>query len=339
MSARAALTAGLAVLLATGAARAQGPPARDAQASAWIDEGIRLRAEHRDADALDRFSRAWEATRSPEALAQRALAAQALGRWVEAERDLLAALAAPPHPWIARHRGALDGALAEIRRHLGSVDVRAAAPGASARINGSDALPLPLASPRRVVIGSVRVEVSAEGYATARRDLDVRPGDDLLEHFELVPAPAAPAPAVPATVAAPVVVAPPVLTPHPAPPAEAPASPLRAWGVRLLVAGGGLVALGGAALVWRELAAAEFNARREPPCDDAAAGAQYGGPLCASLRQQVDVAEGLAAAGFIAGGLAAAAGLALVLAAPAAPRRAVLACAPGPRSLACALTF
>ncbi len=338
MSARAALTAGLAALLATGAVRAQGSPARDAQASAWIDEGIRLRAEHRDADAFDRFSRAWEATRSPEALAQRALAAQALGRWVEAERDLLDALAAAPHPWIARHRGALDGALAEIRRHLGSVDVRAAAPGASARINGSDALPLPLASPRRVVIGSVRVEVSAEGYATARRDLDVRPGDDLLEHFELVPTPVAPA-LVAAAPPAPVVVAPPVLSPLPAPPAEAPASSLRAWGVRLLVAGGGLVALGGAALVWRELAAAEFNARREPPCDDAAAGAQYGGPLCASLRQQVGAAEGLAAAGFIAGGLAAAAGLALVLAAPAAPRRAGLACAPGPRSLACALTF
>lgn len=87
---------------------AQPAPPPTAQTDAWMEEGIRLRAERRDAEALAVFRRAWEAARSPEARAQMALAEQALGLWIDAERDLLAALAAADHPWIARNRGALD---------------------------------------------------------------------------------------------------------------------------------------------------------------------------------------------------------------------------------------
>ena len=313
--------------LAARSSRAQGAP--DAQADAWMEEGIRLRAERRDADALGVFRRAWEATRSPEARAQMALAEQALGLWIDAERDLLDALAAADHPWIARHRAPLDASLAEIRGHLGTLEVRSPAPGARVRVNAAEPVALPLAAPLRVVIGTARVEVSAEGYVTARRELNVRPGDDLLETFDLAPAPRAAPAATPVVIVRtpPVLEAPP---PHPA----------RVWGARLLVGGAGLVAVGAASLVWREVAAGEFNERdRTPQCDAAEAAARYGGPLCESLYRQTQTAEALAVAGFISGGIALASGLALLLSAPRAPGGTAFACAPGARSVTCAITF
>jgi hypothetical protein len=106
----------------------------------------------------------------------------------------------------------------------------------------------------------------------------------------------------------------------------------------LLVGGGGLLVLGVGALVWREVAAAEFNDRREPPCDAEVPTPRYGGPLCESLARQTDTATALAVTGFVAGGIALASGIALLLAAPRAQRRAV-ACAPGLGSVACAVTF
>lgn len=303
---------------------AQPAPPPTAQTDAWMEEGIRLRAERRDAEALAVFRRAWEAARSPEARAQMALAEQALGLWIDAERDLLAALAAADHPWIARNRGALDASLAEIRGHLGTLEVRASVAGARVRVNASEPLPLPLPSPLRLVIGTARVEVMAEGYVTARRELEVRPGDDLLETFELVRQTRA-------------VAAPPVVIVRPPLETEPPAHPARVWGTRLLVGGGGLLVVGVASLVWREVAAAEFNDRREPPCDATRAAPRYGGPLCESLYRQTSTAEALALTGFVAGGIAMAGGLALLLAAPRAQRRAV-ACAPGALSVACAVS-
>lgn len=94
--------------------------------------------------------------------------------------------------------------------------------------------------------------------------------------------------------------------------------------------------MGVASLVWREVAAAEFNDRREPPCDATRAAPRYGGPLCESLYRQTSTAEALALTGFVAGGIAMAGGLALLLAAPRAQRRAV-ACAPA-LSVACAVS-
>ena len=262
------------------------------------NEIVHLVRDRRYEEALARFRRAWEASRSPEALAQMALASQALGRWVDAEHHLVAALASDTHPWIARNRAHLDEALEEIRRHLGTLEVRARTPGARVRIDAGEATPLPLASPLRLVVGTAHVEVSADGYVTVRRALEVRPGDDLLETFELTPAPRDPAPTTPPPLVRSTVV-------------DAPPSHAQVWGVRLLVGGGALLVVGGGALVWREVAAGEFNATREPPCAvvPSMPGVVDGGALCGSLRTQTDVATVVSAAGFVAGGAAALTGV------------------------------
>ena len=48
-----------------------------------IKQGVELRAKGKDAEALVLFQKAYAATPSPRALAQIALAEQALGRWIE----------------------------------------------------------------------------------------------------------------------------------------------------------------------------------------------------------------------------------------------------------------
>jgi hypothetical protein len=318
---------GALTLLARSVAAQPGPehPPRP-DLDAWINEGIRLRAERRDEEALARFQRAWDLSHSPEALAQMALAEQALGRWVEAERDLLAALGVQDHPWITRNRPHLDASVAEIRRHLGSIEVRCATPGARVRIDAREEVPLPLAGPLRVEVGTVRVEVMAEGYVTARRELEVRPGDDLLETFRLVPV---------ETRAETPVISPRVTRPDAAP------SPLRMWGTGLLIAGGVTLAGGITALVWREVSAAAFNGPNTPRCylDDAMPDVVYGGSRCVTLRSQVVTAESLAITGFVATGAFAVSGLVLWLIAPRTPRRALVTCAPGALSLTCGAVF
>jgi len=62
--------------------------------NAQISRGVALRRQGRDASALEVFQSAWRSSRAPRALAQVALAEQALGRWVAAEAHLVEALAA-----------------------------------------------------------------------------------------------------------------------------------------------------------------------------------------------------------------------------------------------------
>lgn len=315
----------LAGVLASRLAVAQEAPALspDAQASAWIDEGIRLRADRHDDDALALFRRAHEATRSPESLAQIALAEQALGRWVDAERDLASAAGSSADPWIARNRTHLDTALAEIRSHLGALTLRARTPRARVAVNNGDAVALPLAAPLRVEVGTVTVEVRAPGYVSARRVLEVRPQDDLLEEFDLVPERPI-APVITARVRAPYVDAP-------------TASPQRAWATGLFFSAGVLALGGSGTWIWREVSARDFN--RTGCMEDRATGVAFDGADCGSLQSQTRAATTLTVAGFVASGALTAVGVALWLAAPRSTRRAVVACAPGPLSLACAVSF
>src|SRR5258708_5335035 len=83
-----------------------------------LQHGVELRREHRDQEALEVFTQALSLAPTPVARAQMALAKQALGRWIDAERDLSEALASDRDAWIAKNRDALDGALADIVSHL-----------------------------------------------------------------------------------------------------------------------------------------------------------------------------------------------------------------------------
>ena len=105
----------------------------------FVDRGIQLRRQHRDAEALEQFKRADQLNPAPRIRAQIGLAEQALGQWLEAERDLNLALSANQDPWIAEREQGLRKALAAIQQHLGSLTVIATpvdctAPGGMSRV-------------------------------------------------------------------------------------------------------------------------------------------------------------------------------------------------------------
>jgi hypothetical protein len=177
-----------------------------ADADAALQHGVELRKEGKDEEALAEFTRANTLVSSPRARAQIGLAELALGRWVDAERDLDEALRAKDDAWIARYVPELERSLAIARPHLGWLQVDANVPGAELELNGARAGTLPLSAPARVVAGSVVVEVRAPGYVTVERPVVVAPGAHMREEVTLVPVVAQgqhPAPRATTTTAAP----------------------------------------------------------------------------------------------------------------------------------------
>src|ERR1043165_4391919 len=75
----------------------------DAAADAAIRRGVDLRKQGRDMDALEEFRKGYAVAKTPRALAQIALAEQALGRWVDAESDLEQAMSSKSDAWIRKN--------------------------------------------------------------------------------------------------------------------------------------------------------------------------------------------------------------------------------------------
>src|SRR5258708_7230515 len=96
----------------------------DPAADVLTAEGVALRRERRDVEALAVFERALAIDASPRTRAQVGLAEQALGFWVEAERDLSTSLSGSD-AWIADHRAQLMTAVDAVRSHLATLDVGA----------------------------------------------------------------------------------------------------------------------------------------------------------------------------------------------------------------------
>lgn len=162
------------ITLASAAAVAQVAPDDPREAV-----GQSLRAQGRDAEALDVFREVYARTRSTRALARVALAEAALGRWLDAEPHLVEALASSD-PWVTANRrepaGGLEGALALIRTHLGNLVVRSGTPGAELWIAGVRRAALPLEHPLRVTEGSLSVELRAPGHLATVRPVAIRGG-------------------------------------------------------------------------------------------------------------------------------------------------------------------
>jgi hypothetical protein len=181
----------LGLLLVSGRrAAAQTEPSAPAPGSSavqnLINEGIDYRKKGDDQKALTSFLKAYEISREVRALAQIALAEQALGRWVDAEANLTKALQGTKDPWIARNRAALEGALGEIQRHVGSLELSGGIPGAEIRLNGTPAGVFPLSGPIRTLAGSVALEVRADGYLPVIRTVIVPAGGRARELVTLV---------------------------------------------------------------------------------------------------------------------------------------------------------
>lgn len=170
----------LVLLLAPRVARAQ-----DAS-EALIREGVDLRAQGRDADALERFRAAWAMSPTPRARGQVGWAAQALGRWREAELALRESLSALSDPWVASNRDALSRSLAEVSSRLGDLSVACDLRGARVIVDGELLGTTPLASPLRAPVGTVNVRVEADGFiAVTREAVRIRAGEVAREEFSL----------------------------------------------------------------------------------------------------------------------------------------------------------
>jgi hypothetical protein len=269
-----------------------------------VEKGVRLRREHRDAEALQQFRRADQLNPAPRIRAQIAFAEQALAQWVEAEKDLNQALAANEDPWIHDHEDALKKALASIQQHLGTLTIETNASGAELWINGIRSGTLPM-SPARVSAGPVDVELRSTGYQTARRTVSVNADQVVTERIELTRAASAPsaeraaktnfatgdfAPAVTST------------------------QRVVAWGT-----------LGGAVVLLIGAGAAELEAHKNAShyTDDTICGptiTQSREGRCGSYRGQAETAQTFANLGFIGAGALGAASAILFFTAPRAGR-------------------
>jgi tetratricopeptide (TPR) repeat protein len=176
------------------------------EAEHLIAQGLALREQGQDAAALEHFERAHELHPTPRSLAQRGLCELALGRWLDAETHLDAALSTSSDPWIKLHNRALAEALVNVRSRIGMLQVQGGEPDAEVRLEGKLVGRLPLTSPLHAVAGQAMLEVTLAGYYPSRRYVVIAGGALATETVELVPLPpptAAPAEPPPSVAAAP----------------------------------------------------------------------------------------------------------------------------------------
>jgi hypothetical protein len=196
--------AGIAIVLAASlAVSAVARPAAAAEdVESLVRQGIELRKQGKEREALEVFERAAQIRKTPRVMAQVALAEQALGLWVKAEEHLKEAMATPGDPWIKKNRKTLDDSLVIIQDRLSTVEVWGEPAGAEVKINGELVGTLPATGNLRVPAGSVTLSVRANGHVDSSRSLELKKGDFAREHVSLQPAPRAPeGPTVPVYVA------------------------------------------------------------------------------------------------------------------------------------------
>lgn len=292
--------------------------AQDLDAEALVREGVELRRAGRDAEALEAFQRAYAVQPSARARAQVALAEQALGRWVEAEAGLAAALAEAIDPWIVRNEPSLRDALERVRDALGTLHIETEREGAAIWVNGEQVGSSPLPAGLRVPAGVVRVELFERGQRTASTELEVAPRAEINAKLT-APSPAGEAAAVHSAAAeAPAAAAP----PPPPPAAEAPQAraatarvdsasahgPPRWLGYGLAAVAGGLIATGVVAHVKRDDEAASYN-------DDATCfyGSLTRDQRCAHYRESSETAQTIAITAYALGAVALSGALVVLL--------------------------
>lgn len=158
--------------------------AKGATEDVLIDQGVELRRQGQDAEALRVFEQALRQTGSAKARAQVALAHQALGQWRAAEIHLVQALE-QGGSWIERNRQPLVAALQTIQGHLATVNVVGEPAGATVSVNGRQVGQLPLNRNIRVVGGQAQLVVSAPGHRQEVRTVSVAAGETRTERFSL----------------------------------------------------------------------------------------------------------------------------------------------------------
>jgi hypothetical protein len=316
----------LSLALVPAVARAEDPVAK---ASALIEKGIDLRQAQHDAEALALFEQAEALSPSPRGRAQVALAQQALGRWVAAEKNLKQALSAKGDPWIDPRRPILEKALLVIASHLGDVQLSGARGTVyvdGVHIEEPDAL-----THLRLETGRRTLEIRSPGLYPFSRTLDVLPGETL--RVEVDQHPLLDQPAAPAVVPVPVTPAPIPANPEPPPPPVSHVQRNLGW---VAIAGGALfVGAGAFGIAVHDAAAGNFNANKTCTTETSApAGSQ-----CSTWLSDGTIGQTVEIAGFVGGGVLAALGITLVVTAPSSkPRVSLFPCAPIPGGAWCSVS-
>jgi hypothetical protein len=150
-----------------------------------VDQGVELRRQGRDKDALTVFLTAQRIKDTPKVTAQIGLAEQALGLWLSSESHLETALAAARDAWIDANRKTIEAALHVVEGHIGKVDVWGSPAGAEILFDGQLVGHLPLETPIRVAQARLILEVRSPGYLPLSRIVDVRLGELSREAVEL----------------------------------------------------------------------------------------------------------------------------------------------------------
>lgn len=151
-----------------------------------IDRGRELRRQRQPEAALRLFRCIQTRWPRPQVLASMAAAEQALGRWLDAEAHYQEALAATRDPFIQSHRNLLEPELAQVRQHLGNLEVLGPA-GATVWIGDRQVAALPMAHPVRLPIGQVLFEVRTEGFHPVTRQAQIQAGRLSRESVVLLP--------------------------------------------------------------------------------------------------------------------------------------------------------
>ncbi|MES1207197.1 MAG: PEGA domain-containing protein [Pseudomonadota bacterium] len=159
--------------------------ARGVAAEDPIAQGLQLRKDGRDQEALPLFQRAVKEQGTPRAFGQLGTCEQALGLWVDAEAHITEALAHPRDSWVEKNAAALRTALDYIAGRLGSIEVWGSPVGARVTMDGASVGVLPLPKPARVAVGQRKLAVESSGFQAERRTIDVTAGALVREHVVL----------------------------------------------------------------------------------------------------------------------------------------------------------
>lgn len=172
-------------------ARAQSADsAEDPAADRFVAQGIELRAQGRDSEALRAFQKA--AAIDPSSVRVQihlATVHQALGNWLLADDYLTMALARQNHPYVNRHRPVLEDAKRVIDSNIGRLEVEGDPVGAEVYLNGRKLGTVPL-TPARATIGSYTLEIRSAGHYPVRRPIVITGNGLVRESVHLQPMPA-----------------------------------------------------------------------------------------------------------------------------------------------------
>lgn len=149
-----------------------------------VRQGVERRRHGDDAGALRLFEEAYGKGHSPRALAQMALAEQALGKWIAASEHIRQALATERDPWIIKNRTVLNESATRVAEHVGQIEILGGTPGAEVHLDGVARGTLPLRQPMAATTGTVTIDILMRGRLPVRRTTSVRAGEVTRESFD-----------------------------------------------------------------------------------------------------------------------------------------------------------